>query len=188
MSGPCRGHEARFPWSNGELLPSAPLSPTNPPSPSQHERTLRLYTFALMSHPSLAAVSSSGFQLVVNDALRVYKKRTKKDLISLPLASELQGCNSSAAILDILQRQVQGLEPSRSSDDRRTKWLVPTVKVLYTFSATLEERAGLVSLRTYTCLIFAFLYVWQEPSHGKLTFSGIGVLLVVRTLLISQFG
>ena len=101
-----------------------------------------------MSHSSLTAVSSTNFQLVINDALRVYKKRTKKDLLSLPLASELQGCNSSAAILAILQQQVQGLEPSRSSDDRRTKWLVPTVKVLYTFSATLEERVGLVSLGT----------------------------------------
>ena len=135
-----------------------------------------------MSRSSLAAVSSSNFQLVINDALRVYKKRTKKDLLSLPLASELQACNSSAAILDVLQRQVQGLEPYRSSDDRRTKWLVPTVKVLYTFSATLEERVGLVSLRTYTCLNFTFSYPWQEPSPGILTFSGIGILLVVRIL------
>ena len=76
----------------------------------------------------------------------MYQKRTKKDLLSLPLASELQACNSSAAILAVLQQQVQGLEPSRSSDDRRTKWLIPTVKVLHTFSATLEERVVLVSL------------------------------------------
>ena len=98
-----------------------------------------------MSHSSLAAVSSSNFQLVINNALKVYKKRTKKDLLSLPLASELQACNSSTAILAVLQQQVHGLEPSRSGDDRRTKWLVPTVKVLYTYSATLEERVGLVS-------------------------------------------
>ena len=127
---------------------NCPLSLRNPPPSSQHERTLRFCSFTLMSHSSLAAVSSSNFQIVINNALKVYKKRTKKDLLSIPLASELQACNSSAAILAVLQQQVKGLEPSQSSDDRRTKWLVPTVKVLYTYSATLEERVGLVSLWT----------------------------------------
>ena len=77
----------------------------------------------------------------------MYKKRTRKDLLSLPLASEFQACNSSAAVLAVLQQRVQGSELSRGHDDRRTKWLVSTVKVLYTLSATLEERVGLVSPR-----------------------------------------
>lgn len=101
-----------------------------------------------MFHSSLTAIPSPDFQIIINNALKLYKKRTKKDLLSLPLASELQACNSSAAILAVLQQKVQGLEPSRGSDDRHTKWLVPTVKVLCTFSAALEERVGLVSLRT----------------------------------------
>jgi hypothetical protein len=101
-----------------------------------------------MSHSSLTADSSSGFQQIIGNALKAYEKCTKQDLLTHPLAPKLQVCNSPAAILTVLQQQVVGLDQSRSSDDRRSKWLIPTVKVLYAFSANLEERAGLVSLRT----------------------------------------
>ena len=97
-----------------------------------------------MSHSS-SIVASSNFQQVINDALRLYKKRTRNDLLNHPLASKLQVCDSPAAILTVLHQQVDGPDEFRI---RWTKWLVPTVKVLYTLSATLEERAGLVSLRT----------------------------------------
>jgi hypothetical protein len=101
-----------------------------------------------MSHSSTTAASSSNFQSTISMALKAYEKCTKQDLLTHPLASELQLCDSPAAILTVLQQQAEGPDQSsRSSDDRRTKWLVPTVKVLYTFSATLEDRVGLVSIR-----------------------------------------
>jgi hypothetical protein len=101
-----------------------------------------------MSHSFHTAASSSSFPQIIGNALKAYEKCTKQDILTHPLASELQVCNTPAAILTVLQQQVVGLDQSQSSDDRRTKWLVPTVQVLYTFSATLEERAGLVSPRT----------------------------------------
>jgi hypothetical protein len=101
-----------------------------------------------MSHSSSTAASSANVQQIINNALKIYKKHTRNDLLNHPLASELQVCNSPATILVVLQQQVVGLDQSRSTDDRRTKWLVPTVKVLHTFSAILEERARLVSLKT----------------------------------------
>jgi hypothetical protein len=94
------------------------------------------------------APSSSNFQLIINNALDAYKKRTKKDLLAHPLVTELQSCNSSNAILAILQQQLQGLDQSRRSDDRWTRWLDPTVNVLFTFSATLGEGIGLVCVST----------------------------------------
>jgi hypothetical protein len=101
-----------------------------------------------MSHSHLTATSSSNnFQLIINNALKAYEKRTKKDLLAHPLASQIQACNSPGAILAILQQQIQGQDQSRSSDDRWTKWLDPTVNILYMLSATLGEGAGLVSLR-----------------------------------------
>ena len=112
-----------------------------------------------MSHSHLTASSSNNFQLVFNNALKAYEKRTKKDLLAHPLASQLQACDSPAAILTILQLQVQGLDQSRSGDDRWTKWLDPTINVLYTFSETLGEGVGLVSLRTRTCLRSVFIYI-----------------------------
>jgi len=41
---------------------------------------------------------------------------------------------------------VQEFEQSRSIDQRLTKWLDPTVNVLYAFSATLGEGVGLAHL------------------------------------------
>ena len=100
-----------------------------------------------MSHSSLAAAPSSNFQQIINNALKLYTKRTRTDLLNHPLASQFQACKSPDAVLTVLQQQVEGLDQSQSNNGRRTKWLVPTVKVLYTLSATLEERVGLVSLR-----------------------------------------
>jgi hypothetical protein len=100
-----------------------------------------------MSHSHTAA-SSSNFQLIIDNALKAYKKQTKKDLLAHPLASQLQACDSPAAILAVLQQQVQELDQSRSSDDRWSKWLGPTVNILYSLSETLGEGVNLVSLKT----------------------------------------
>jgi hypothetical protein len=105
-----------------------------------------------MSHAHPTASSSynqaSNFQLIINNALNAYKKRTKKDLLAHPLVTELQSCNSPSTILAVLQQQLQGLDQSRRSDERWTRWLDPTVNVLYTLSGTLGEGVGLVCLRT----------------------------------------
>ncbi|KAF8466795.1 hypothetical protein DFH94DRAFT_302190 [Russula ochroleuca] len=83
-----------------------------------------------------------------------------QDLLSHPLAAQLQACNSPGDILAVLHQQVQGLDQSRSPDDRWTKWLDPTVNVLYTLSETLGEGVSLVF------------------SPGKVIFAGVGVLLL----------
>ncbi|KAI0269058.1 hypothetical protein BGY98DRAFT_1190402, partial [Russula aff. rugulosa BPL654] len=112
------------------------------------------------SYPITTASSSSNFQLIFNNALKAYEKRTKNDLLAHPLAAELQNCNSPSEILAVLHQQVQGLDQSMSSDDRWTKWLDPTVNVLYMLSKTLGEG---------TSLVF---------SPGKVIFAGVGVLLL----------
>ena len=120
-----------------------PYHPWNSPHPT-------LAPFRLMSHSRPMASSSSNqvsnFQLIINNALDEYKKRTKEDLRAHPLVTELQSCNTPTAILSVLQRQVQ-LDESRRSDDRWTRWLDPTVNVLFTLSATLGEGVGLVCVR-----------------------------------------
>jgi hypothetical protein len=92
--------------------------------------------------------SSSNFQLIINNALDKYKKRTKNDLLVHPLAAQLQSCDSPSAILVVLQQQVQGLDQSRNSDERWSRWLDPTVNVLYALSATIGAGVSLVCLRT----------------------------------------
>ena len=111
-----------------------------------------------MSHSHVSPAPSSNFQLIFDNALKAYNKRTKKDLLNHPLTSQLQDCNTPSDILAVLQQQVRGLDQSRGSDNRWTKWLSPTVYVIDAFSATLGERVGLVSLRRRTCLRFALSY------------------------------
>ncbi|KAF8487367.1 hypothetical protein DFH94DRAFT_841701 [Russula ochroleuca] len=112
------------------------------------------------THPTAPTSSnSSNFQIIFNNALKVYQTHTKNDILLHPLAAQLQTCDSPRSILAILQEQVQGLDQSRSGDERWTKWLDPTVNVLFAFSATVG--AGVSPVFSPTNVIF----------------TGIGVLL-----------
>jgi hypothetical protein len=109
-----------------------------------------------MSHTHLTPASSSNFQVLFNNAIRTYEKHTKNDLLSHPLAAQLQACDSPSAILDVLHQQVQDLNQSRNTHHRLTKWLDPTVNVLYVLSGTLGEGVGLVCIKTGIPLKCAF--------------------------------
>ncbi|KAF8494343.1 hypothetical protein F5888DRAFT_652842 [Russula emetica] len=111
----------------------------------------------LMSIPSTS--SSPNFQLIFNNALKAYEKRTKSDLLAHPLVAQLQDCNSLSAILAVTHQQVQEFHQSRGADERLTRWLDPTMKVLYSLSETLGEGVSLVF------------------SPAKVIFAGVEVLL-----------
>ena len=96
-----------------------------------------------MSHPRSTAISSSNFQITIINALKVYQRRTKNELLLHPLAGQLQAYNSPSDIFAVLQQQVRGLDQSRNGDDRWTKWLDPTINVLLTFSQSVGT-VGLV--------------------------------------------
>ena len=96
--------------------------------------------------PETSSISTSNFQAIFQAALKSYKKQTKKDLLTHPLASQLQSCESTIAILAILQGQVREFEKNSEGDERLTKWLGPTVNVLNAFSATVSGGVSLVSL------------------------------------------
>jgi hypothetical protein len=105
------------------------------------------------THPTATktATSSSNFQPIFDNALKEYQRRTKKDLLTHPLAAQLQACDSPSSILLLLQQQVQDLDRSQNINDGLTKWLDPTVNLLYALSDTLGEGVGLVCSRTWIC-------------------------------------
>jgi hypothetical protein len=105
------------------------------------------------------ATSSSNFQQIFNNALKAYQRRTKKDLLAHPLAAQLQACDSPTGILPVLQKQVQELNRSQSTEDRLTKWLGPTVNVLSALSDALGEGVGLVCSRAQTCGIVSYVHL-----------------------------
>ena len=147
------------------ILDTRQATPNYPSYLPIHYRPLitnELFASTIMSH--LAAASSSNFQQIINNALDVYKKRTKDDLLAHPLASQLQACDSPEAILAVLRQQIQGIDQSRS-DDRWTKWLNPTINVLFAFSSTLSAGVGLVCLRTCTYPRFALSCLFGRYSH-----------------------
>ena len=98
--------------------------------------------------PVLSVITPSpNFETIIAAGLEEYKRKTKKDIASHPLAVELRSCESTDAILAILRAQVQTFDKSQSADEKLTKWLDPTVNVLYAFSAILGDAVGLVTTR-----------------------------------------
>jgi len=102
----------------------------------------------IMSHTRPTAVSPSNFDRTFNSALEAYTKRTQNDLLSHPLTTQLEACDSPSTVLALLERQVQELNESRANGERWTRWLGPTVNVLYVFSETLSEDVSLVFFST----------------------------------------
>ena len=98
------------------------------------------------THALPSASSSSNFQSVFDAALEEYEKKTKTKLLDHPLAAQLQSCDSPTDILSVLQDLIQKFDRRRSSDERLSSWLGPTVNVLYAFSSTIGQGIGIVSL------------------------------------------
>ncbi|KAH9047742.1 hypothetical protein EDB84DRAFT_1673401, partial [Lactarius hengduanensis] len=122
-----------------------------------------------MSRVPPTATSSTNFETIFGAALEAYKNQTKKDITSHPLAVQLQSCDSPISILAVLRAQVQAFDQSQTADEKLTKWLDPTVNVLYAFSAILGEGVGLTF------------------PPAKAIFAGIGVLLqAVKDVRASQ--
>jgi hypothetical protein len=104
-----------------------------------------------MSQTPAITAASSNFQAIFQAALKSYRKQTKEDLLAHPLATQLQSCESTTAILAILQDQVREFDKYRSGDERLTKWLSPTVNVLSAFSAAVSGGISLVSRHVRKC-------------------------------------
>ena len=126
--------------------------------------------------------ASSNFNVIFEKALKAYKIKTKQDLTTHPLASQLQACDSPAAILTVLQGQVHQFEQSRSGDERLQRWLDPTINVLYAFTQVLGQGGGLVHVSLFVGDI-ALIAIRQAFSPAQMIFAGAGVLLLVSVLV-----
>ena len=100
-----------------------------------------------MSQAPSSSTPTTNFETIFTAALKEYKKQTKRDISSHPLAAQLQSCDSPSAILAVLQARAQKFGQSQSDDEKWIKWVDPTVNVLFAFSATLGNGVGLVISR-----------------------------------------
>ena len=99
-----------------------------------------------MSAIASTSTSHSNFVSIFNAALESYKSKTKKDLASHPLLPSLESCDSPEAILTVLREQIPAFGQSHG-DNGLTKWVAPTVNVMYAFSATIGEGVSLVDIK-----------------------------------------
>ena len=104
-----------------------------------------------MSTEPSTSTPHSNFVHIFDTALEAYKHKTKEDLASHALLPRLESCDSPEAILTVLREQIPGFSESQDGDDGLTKWVTPTVNVLYAFSGTLGQGIGLVSIRSFPC-------------------------------------
>ena len=105
-----------------------------------------------MSQTPTATTSTSNYQVIFDSALEAYKRKTKKDIRSHPLLPKFQTCNSPDAVLVTLREQIPVFNQSHGrsgTSDRLTKWLNPTVNVLYAFSESIGAGVSLVSIRLF---------------------------------------
>jgi hypothetical protein len=117
--------------------------PIDPPFVlSTHHRLSLSSPSSIMSTAPSTSTVHSDFVSVFNAALETYKRKTKNDLSSHPLLPRLQSCNSAEAVITALREQVPLSSKSQNGDDRLTKWVSPTVNVLYAFSATVGQVLG----------------------------------------------
>jgi hypothetical protein len=89
---------------------------------------------------------TSNFTPIFQTACDEYKRLTRHDLATHPLAAELDPCNSPDNILDVLKKHAQAFTISRKGDERLLAWLNPIVHILFTVSQTLGEHIGQASL------------------------------------------
>ena len=134
-----------------------------------------------MSTSQQTSSTTPNFQLILDKALKEYKRKTGKELTTHPLAEEIKGCSSPDAILAVLQAKANELNQSPSGDSRLTKWLTPTVNVLNALSATLGQGVGTVSPHMFSYHKCPNNYSQVFPPT-QIIFAGISILLVVNFL------
>ena len=97
--------------------------------------------------------STSNFTAIFDAASQEYKALTKKDLATHPFAAAIEDRNSPDSILNVFQKQAQAFDAFRKGDDKLMAFLTPIVNILFTFSETLGEGVGLVSLHPVQYII-----------------------------------
>ena len=90
--------------------------------------------------------SISNFTAIFDAASQEYKALTKKDLATHPFAAAIEDRNSPDSILNVFRNQAQAFDAFFKGDDKLMASLTPIVNILFTFSETLGEGVGLVSL------------------------------------------
>ena len=113
----------------------------------------------------IAGSSTDTFTAIFNAASIEYQTVTGKRLDTHPLAAQLDTCHTPEAISNVFRAQAQAFSKFRKRDEKLMTWLDPIVHILFTFSTTLGEGIGLVSIPIHSVRL---LMLHQYISHSHL--------------------
>jgi hypothetical protein len=137
----------------------------------------------MSSSSSNPNMSFSQFQGLFNTALKEYSEKTGKNIATDPLTAKLLPCDSSDAVLAILQEQAHAFNQFRNGDWKvqLMRRLKPTVDILLGLSTSgvFGEGIGLVRPTNLTYHLRKFIILQRIPA-AKAIFAGVGLLLAVR--------
>ena len=133
------------------------------------------------THPN---VSFSSFQDLFDAALREYSQKTGKDITTDPITARLRHCDTSDAVIGILQEQAHAFDQYRNGDWKvqLMRRLKPTVDILIRLSTggVLGEGIGLVSINQINAAFSGCSrFNPQRFPPAKAIFAGVGLLLAV---------
>ena len=96
-------------------------------------------------------VSSSQFQDLFNAALEEYSQKTGKEITTDPITTQLRDCNSSGAVLNVLEEQFHSIDHFRRGDADQEVQLMrrlkPIIDILFGLSNGLVFREGIGLVR-----------------------------------------
>jgi hypothetical protein len=101
------------------------------------------------SSSSIPNLPSVQFPEIFEAALEEYKEKTKNDIKSDLLFAKLQDCNSSDAVLDVLEEKARALKRLQRGDWKHELMgsLKPIVETLFRLSNEDVVKDGIVSVR-----------------------------------------
>ena len=94
-------------------------------------------------------LSTANFTAIFDAASNEYKTLTKQDLETHPFAAAFENSNSPDSVMNIFRKQAQVFDMFCKGDDKLIARLTPIVNILFTFSGTLEEGIGIVSIQSF---------------------------------------
>ena len=118
-----------------------------------------------MSTNNQTAGPSHHFTAIFEVAKSEYQKVTGKSLDTHTFAAKLVGCDSPEAFSNVLQMQAEAFSSFCKRDKKLMKWLRPIVNVLFTFSGTIGEGAGIVSHRLRSVRWFFDVWLLDILTH-----------------------
>jgi hypothetical protein len=160
----------------------------NPTVPFAHHRSFISFhhshsSGSMSSSSSNSNVSFSPFQDLFDTALREYNRKTGKDIATDPLTTRLLRCDSSDAVLGVLQEQAHTFNQFRNGDWKvqLVRRLKPTVDILLGLSTSgaFGEGIGLVRPTKLAYPLQSSSSTAQSFPPAKAIFAGVGLLLAV---------